>query len=265
MPDPAHPIGLLDSGVGGLSVLREIRRLLPHESIVYYGDQAHLPYGPRSAAEIRSFVSEIARFLIARNCKLIVLACNAANAAALHPLRAEYPHLPIVGMEPALKPAAQATRSGVVGVLTTQLTYDGELFASVRERFAQAVRVEVQVCPGLVTLVEEGAPDTPEARATVRDYLAPLQRAGIDQLVLACTHFPFLASHIRAILGSQVTLVDPGPAVARQVVRVLQERALINPGSAAGDTRYYTSADPERMRVLVSALVGEVSPVVQKA
>ncbi len=265
MGGSTQPIGLLDSGVGGLSVLRELRRLLPHEAVVYYADQAHLPYGPRSAGEIRGFVSEIARFLIAHDCKLIVIACNAANTAALHALRAEYPALPIVGMEPALKPAAQATRTGVIGVLTTQVTYEGELFASVRERFAKAVQVEVQVCPKLVLLAEQGAPDTPEARAVVAEYLEPLRQAGVDQLVLACTHFPFLEGHIRTLMGPGVQIVDPGPAVARQTTRVLLERGQANPEAAPGRTIYYTSGEPAAMRELVTGLLGDRSPTVLRS
>ncbi len=225
MPD-ARPIGVLDSGVGGLSVLRQLRHLLPSKSFLYYADEAHLPYGPRSRDEIRGFVFSIADYLIQRHCKMIVVACNAANAAALHPLRAAYPALPIVGMEPAIKPAVEATHSGVIGVITTRASYQSELFASVLDRFAQTVQVETQVCPELVLLVERGIPDTPETRAIVANYLKPLRDAGIDQLVLGCTHFPFLTDMIRDYLGDQVGIIDPAPAVARQVKRVL-DRATI--------------------------------------
>lgn len=253
----SRPIGMLDSGVGGLSVLREVRRLLPGESILYVADQGHMPYGPRRAEEIRAFVEEITRFLLERGGKLIVLPCNAANAAALHHVRRIFPQIPIVGMEPAIKPAARDTRSGVIGVITTQATYQGELFASVIDRFAQGVQVETQVCPDLVLLAEQGAPDTAETRATVARYLAPLKTAGVDQLVLGCTHFPFLAEQIQAYLGPGVTIVDPAPAVARQVGRVLAERGLANGSPAAGHVTYYTTGDSAHFADVLRRLLGE--------
>jgi glutamate racemase len=256
LADP-RPIGMLDSGVGGLSVLREVRRLLPAESILYVADQGHLPYGPRQRDEIRGFVSGIARFLIEENCKLIVVACNAANAAALHYLRQMYPDTPIVGMEPAIKPAAEHTRSGVIGVITTKAAFQSELFSSVIDRFAQGVRVETQVCPELVILVEQGAPDTPETRALIANYLDPLKTVHIDQLVLGCTHFPFLEKQLQAELGPAVTIIDPAPAVARQVGRVLEQHRLTNAPRAASSVRYVTSGDPDHLRELLASLIGE--------
>lgn len=264
MPDP-RPIGLLDSGVGGLSVLRDVRRLLPAEHLVYVGDQAHLPYGTRTRDELRGFVVEITRFLLRQGIKMLVIPCNSANAAALHHLRATFPDLPIVGMEPAIKPAAENTKTGVIGVITTQATFQGELFASVLDRFAQGVRVETQVCPDLVLLAEAGAPHTPEAHQTVADYVAPLQAAGIDQLVLGCTHFPFLENHLRVALGPGVQIVDPGPAVARQTRRVLSERGLETPRQEAGHITYFTSGNPDQFRAALRALLfedGDVRPAV---
>lgn len=254
-----RPIGMLDSGVGGLSVLREVRRLLPAEDILYLADQAHLPYGPRRAEEIRGFVEGIARFLLERGCKVLVIACNAANAAALHYLRGVLPGLPVVGMEPAIKPAAAATRTGVIGVITTQATFQGELFASVIDRFAHGVQVETQVCPELVMLAEAGAPDTPQSRAVVARCLEPLQRARIDQLVLGCTHFPFLARFFADALGPDVTIVDPAPAVARQVRRVLESRdALARPSpDAPGAITYFTTGDAGRFARVIHTLLHE--------
>lgn len=260
-----RPIGLLDSGVGGLSVLREVRRQLPAESLIYFADEAHLPYGPRSREQIRGFVAGITDFLRRLNCKLIIIACNAANAAALHTLRAAHSMLPIIGMEPAIKPAAEATKTGVIGVITTRATYQGELFASVIDRFAQGVHVETQVCPDLVLLVEAGAPDTPDARAALEGYLRPLQAAGIDQLVLGCTHFPFLSGQIRAVLGEQVGIIDPAPAVARQAARILHERGLAADPSSTADVTFYTSADPEHLRMLIRQLLGDQSADVRAA
>jgi glutamate racemase len=157
------PIGLLDSGVGGLSVLREVRALLPHENLLYIGDQIHLPYGVRPVDELRGFVDGIARWMLGHGCKMIVIPCNTASAAALSVLRATFPQMPIVGMEPAVKPAAQNTHTGVIGVIATQTTFQGELFASLLDRFAKHVRVETQVCPEFVLLAEQGAPDTQSA------------------------------------------------------------------------------------------------------
>jgi glutamate racemase len=251
----AAPVGMLDSGVGGLSILREFHQRAPSESIVYFADQAHLPYGEKSIAEIRGFVRQIAAFLIEQGCKMLILPCNAANAAALRVLRAEYPDFPIIGMEPAIKPAAQATKTGVIGVLTTRATYQGELFASVIDRFARDIRVEAVICPQLVLLAEQGAPDTAAARAIVRECLAPLLGTGADQIVLGCTHFPFLAGHIRAVLGEGITIVDPGPAVARQAERVLKERALAATSNRRGTIRYMTSGDPARFESIASRLI----------
>ncbi|PJF31271.1 MAG: glutamate racemase [Candidatus Thermofonsia Clade 1 bacterium] len=255
MSDP-RPIGLLDSGVGGLSVLREVRRLLPAEPLCYVADQANLPYGTRPVDELRQLVERIVRFLIAQDCKLIVIACNAANAAALHYLRAQFPEIPIVGMEPAVKPAAERTRTGAIGVLTTQTTAQGALYANVLTRFANGVRVITQVCPQLVWLVEQGAPEDESAQQMVAECLAPLQAAQVDHIVLGCTHFPFLIPHMQAILGSSVSLVDPAPAVARQVRRVLEAREALNDSNSKGEARFFTSGAPEQFSRVASRLLG---------
>ena len=259
MTDPAlsgRPIGLLDSGVGGLSVLREVRAQLPAEHLLYLADQAHVPYGPRSIEQVRAFTEGIARFLIAQGVKLIVVACNTASAAALHPLRQQFPAMPFVGMEPAVKPAASATRSGVIGVIATETTFQGELFASVVGRFAQGVRVETRACPELVRLAEAGETTSPRARLAVRRCLAPLLDAGIDQLVLGCTHFPFLSEAIQAEAGPGVTIVDPSPAVARQIGRVLRDHGALNPAGAPGSVTCYTRGQPDAFRAVLGTLLG---------
>ncbi len=252
----ADPIGVFDSGVGGLSILREIRDQLPTEPVIYVADQGHVPYGPRSIEQVREFSFGVCRFLMAQGVKLIVIACNTASAAALHPLREAFPHMPFVGMEPAVKPAARATQTGVIGVIATETTFQGELYASVVGRFAQGVRVETQACPEFVTLVEAGETDTPAAHDIVRRRLAPLLAAGIDQLVLGCTHFPFLKAAIQAEIGPGVTLVDPSPAVARQVGRVLDTHGLRHHGRAAGQVIYTTSGDVAAFRCTLRALLG---------
>lgn len=252
-------IGVLDSGIGGLSVLREIHRRLPDQPTVYVGDQLHLPYGPRPLAEIHSYVDGITRFLRAQGVAVVVLACHAASAASLYRLRDAYPDMPFVGIEPAVKPAVEATHSGIVGVLTTQATADGALYRRVVARFAGSARILTQVAPSLVTLAER--PNTPDdvARDIVRDSVQPLLDAGADQIVLACTHFPFIAHWIEQIAGPTVTLVDPGPAVARQVERVLPAAVTFETSPVAH--RYYTSGDPQAMRDALRRLLATDAPV----
>lgn len=246
---PRAAVGVFDSGVGGLSVLREMHQQLPGVPTLYFADQAHLPYGPRPADEIREYVQRAADFLIGEGAVVIVIACHAASAASLQHLRSLYPQVPIVGIEPAVKPAAEATRSGVVGVLTTQATADGALYRGVVERFAAHVRVMTQVAPGLVTLVEQGGQDTPQGEAVLRGYVDPLLDAGADQIVLACTHFPFLKAALERI--TPATLVDPGPAVARQVGRVLPQT-----GDWQSENCYFTTGDAAQFQQMLLRLVG---------
>ncbi len=251
----SRPVGVLDSGVGGLSILRELRALLPAEPLVYVADQGHVPYGPRTIEQVRDFTLKIARFLLAQDVKLIVVACNAASAAGLYALRETFPAIPFVGMEPAVKPAAHDTRTGVIGVIATEATFQGELYASVVGRFAQDVHVETQACPEFVLLAEAGETDTPAAREAVHRRLAPLIAAGIDQLVLGCTHFPFLKTALQAEIGPGVTIVDPSPAIARQTAAVLDRDHLRHPDGESGSVVYYTSGDPATFRRTLGALL----------
>lgn len=256
-------IGVFDSGVGGLSVAREIRRQLPSCPLVYLADQAHAPYGRRPLDEIRAFAGGIARFLLEEAAQVIVVACNTASAAALHWLRREFPAVPFVGMEPAVKPAAERTRTRHVGVIATAATFQGELFASLMSRYAGNVVVHTQVCAQLVPLVEAGELDSPRARAAVAGYLAPLLAAGIDELVLGCTHYPFLRPLIEEVVGPNVEVIDPAPAVARQVGRVLAQRGrpaeageLWQAVSAAPADRFYTTDAPARFQAAIRHLLG---------
>lgn len=213
-------IAVFDSGVGGLSVLREIRAHLPRADLLYFADQFHIPYGPRPIGEIRRFSEAITRYLLERGATAIVVACNTASAAALKSLRATFSAVPFVGMEPAVKPAAEVSRARVIGVIATPATFQGELFASVVDRFAHDVKVLTQVCPGLVEQIEAGQLDTPQTKAMLREFLSPLVAQGIDSLVLGCTHYPFVIPAIAEVVGPAVQIVDPSPAVARQVGRV---------------------------------------------
>jgi len=230
-------LGVFDSGVGGLSVVRHLLRALPEAGVVYVADTAHVPYGPRSLAEVRAFSHAITRYLLDLGAAEIVVACNTASAAALKSLRESFPGVPFVGMEPAVKPAAEQTHSGVVGVLATPATFQGELFASVVERFARDVRVLRQTCPGLVEQIEAGRLDTPDTEALLRVWLEPMLQEGIDALVLGCTHYPFVIPLLERICGPDVRVIDPAPSVARQAARLWQ-------GSPAGTgVTYGTTGD----------------------
>ncbi|MDX1600277.1 MAG: glutamate racemase [Anaerolineales bacterium] len=252
-----RPIGLFDSGVGGLSILNQVHHLLPNEDLIYVADQAHVPYGPRSRLEVRQFSVAITRYLLDEGAKLIVVACNTASAAALEHLRATFPDTPFVGMEPAVKPAAQRTESGKVGVLATPATFEGELFASVVARYADGVDVHQRVVPGLVERIEAGDLTGPETHRLVEDAVRPLLDEGIDTLVLGCTHYPFILPILHQLVGPEVELIDPSPAVARQVRRVLEEQDAIAPAHSPGRHTFYTTGDPARMAEAVQRFVGQ--------
>ncbi len=256
-PSLESPLGVFDSGVGGLSVLRAMHALMPEESIVYVGDQGHVPYGPRPLEQVRDFSVGITRFLLARNAKIIVVACNAASAAALTHLRQTFPDVPFVGMEPAVKPAAEHTSTGVVGVLATPATFQGQLYASVVERFANGVELLGSTCPGLVQQIEAGDLDGPRTRAILEDALRPMLARNIDTIVLACTHYPFVIPLIQEIAGKAVRVIDPAPAVARQTQRLLEARGLKRAAGAKGSREYLTSAQPDALGSAVRALLGE--------
>jgi glutamate racemase len=232
------PIGVFDSGVGGLSVLRHIRAQLPQEHLIYFADSGFAPYGDKTEAMVVERSLAVAAFLVARGVKALVVACNTATVAAIKAIRAGHPTLPVVGVEPGLKPGAAATRNGKVGVLATRRTLEGEKFLLLREQIASATQAEflLQPCVGLVDLIEQGELDTDATRAMVARYIAPLVDEGADTLVLGCTHYPFVREAIaRAVLeagGHDVVLIDTGDAVARQLARLLESGGLQRPGSA---------------------------------
>ena len=256
-------IGVFDSGVGGLSVLREIRAQMPEEQVVYFGDQAHIPYGPRPMDQIRTFSEAITSFLLDQGAKIIVVACNTASAAALKYLREQFPDVPFVGMEPAVKPAAEHTRTGKVGVLATPATFQGALYASVVERFAYGVQLFQNTCNGLVQQIERGNLDAPETRRILERALLPMLDKNIDTVVLGCTHYPFVIPLIQEIVGdaTRVQVIDPAPAVARQVKRLLEAAANRRPSSQRGTVRFYTSGDPGSLKSLLPILLGESGEV----
>ena len=258
---PSAPIGIYDSGVGGLTVLRAVRALLPGEDLIYLADQAKVPYGSRPLAEVRQLVEGAARFLMGQGAKLIVIACNTASAAGLRHLRELFPDYPLVGMEPAVKPAAEQTLSGKVGVLATPSTFQGEMYASVVERFAQDVELFEATCPGLVRQIERGYLTTPKTRRILEEAILPMMEQGVDTLVMGCTHFPFVIPLIKQISGQGMRVIDPAPAVARQVQRVLEQHQLLNPQQRSGTISYFTSGDPLRLAELLPKLIGNTADV----
>lgn len=247
------PVGVFDSGVGGLSVLGEIRRLLPNESLLYVADCGHIPYGEKTPEFIRQRCAIIANFLHQQGAKALVVACNTATVAGVADLRRDYPHWPIVGMEPAVKPAAAATRSGIVGVLATTGTLQSAKFAALLDRFATDVQVITQPCPGLVELIEAGDLQSPALRQLLQGYVEPLLAAGCDTLILGCTHYPFLKPLLKHMVPAHISLIDTGAAVARQLQRLLAERGLLATGPAS-ETRFWSSADPIHLRKILPTL-----------
>jgi glutamate racemase len=213
-------IGVFDSGVGGLSVWKELVHLLPSEHTIYVGDQVHCPYGRRALAEIRLLSEGIVRFLLRHGAKIIVVACNTASAAALYGLRERF-DVPIVGMEPAVKPAAERTVTGRVGVMATPATFQGEPFARLLRRFASGVTVMQSACPGLVEKIEAGELEGPSVEGLVRACLQPMLDGGVDVVVLGCTHYPLIRPVIERVVGETIAVIDPARAVATQVERVL--------------------------------------------
>ena len=247
------PIGVFDSGVGGLSVLKEIEQRLPNESLLYVGDCGHIPYGEKTPDFIRQRCAVIADFFQQQGAKALVLACNTATVAGIAELRQRYPDWPIVGMEPAVKPAAAATRSGVVGVLATTGTLQSAKFAALLDRFASDVQVITQPCPGLVELIETGDLHSNPLITLLRGYVEPLLAANCDTIILGCTHYPFLKPLLSQMLPSSIILIDTGAAVARQLQRLLDERKLLAAGPAT-EAQFWTSASPENMRNILPLL-----------
>jgi glutamate racemase len=247
------PIGIFDSGVGGLSVLRHIREELPHENLLYVADSAHAPYGGKAPQEIQARSLALTEFLVGQDAKAIVVACNTATAAAIGLLRERFA-LPVIGMEPAVKPAVTATRSGVVGVLATTGTLKSAQFAALLESYGKNVRVVTQGCAGLVECVERGELDAPETRELLRHYIEPLLAEGADTLVLGCTHYPFLKQLIEELTAGEVALIDTGTAVARQVRRRIEEAGLAASGDTPGKVRLWTSGNVAQGQQVMEAL-----------
>lgn len=257
-PPKAHaPIGVFDSGVGGLSVLREIRRALPHETLCYVADSAYAPYGHRSVAYIENRARHIIDFLQTQGVKAVVVACNTVTGLVIQHLRQAFAQLPIVAIEPAIKPAMRHTRNGVVGVLATQQTIASPGLQRLLQTHAQGRQVLLQACPGWAEQVERGEVSGPSAQALVAQYVQPLLDEHVDTLVLGCTHYPFLAPLIQHLAGPGVTTIDPAPAVAQELARRLAQLQLLAPNTQIGRTDFWSSAPPHQTEGVLSTLWGE--------
>lgn len=255
-------IGVYDSGVGGLSVWKELREVMPAESFCYVSDGAYCPYGPKDPSFVIERAEAVARFLIAQGAEIIMVACNTATAAAITTLRASF-SIPFVGMEPALKPAALHSQSGVVGVLATAGTFKGRLYLNTLARFSGRVKVIEQVGTGLVELVEQGILQGPEADHLVGRYVQPMLEAGADHIVLGCTHYPFLTGTIEKLVGDRAVIVNPAPAVARQAQRVLAnlrtQGGKKEPAAGSGVSTFFSTGSDETLQKLVKQIAGETA------
>ena len=250
---PHDPVGVFDSGVGGVSVLREIQRQLPAEDLIYVADSAHAPYGDKSVEEIQDRAFHIVDVLLSHNAKAIVVACNTATGVAVEALRERWA-LPIVAIEPAVKPAAAATRTGIVGVLATRQTIASPRFTRLAETWANGARIIAQPCPGLVEHIERGELATERTRHLIAGFVRPLIDQGADTLVLGCTHYPFVEPLIAEIAGPGVAIINPAAAVARELRRRLRESGLLAPETHAGATSYRTSGSPEQLTAMLAML-----------
>ncbi|MBI4370704.1 MAG: glutamate racemase [Elusimicrobia bacterium] len=255
-PGAAAPIGVFDSGLGGLTVLRALARRMPEESLIYFGDTAHVPYGSKSPEAIARFSAEVARFLAGRGIKLLVVACNTSSAWALPALR-RAARVPVVGViAPGARAARAVSRRGRIGVIGTEATVRSGAYPRALRALGGGVRVVSRACPMLVPLVEEGWWDGPVAEAVVRRYLAPLRRSRVDAVILGCTHYPYLKPVIARALGPRVRLVDSAAETAAETERVLDRLRLRVPRGRRGRREFYASDSPERFRRLARRMFG---------
>ncbi len=249
-------IGVFDSGVGGLSVWKELIKLLPEERYVYVSDSGYCPYGPQSQEYIIDRARKITQFLIGHGASIVVVACNTATAAAIKCLRSEF-DIPFVGMEPAVKPAALKSRSGVIGVLATRGTFKGELYLRTLHKFASNVKVLEQIGDGLVELVEDGRTETAEAEELVRKYLEPMMEAGADHIVLGCTHYPFLINAINKVSNNSMVVVNPAPAIAKRVGELLKDVVKEDDVAVGKNVFYTTGNNIALLESMVNAIVDD--------
>ena len=249
------PIGIFDSGVGGLSIARQVRALLPNENLIYIADSAHAPYGDKSHEFILQRSRLLTMQLLERQCKLIVVACNTATVNTIRSLRDQFA-VPFVGVEPGIKPAIQLSRSGMIGVLATQRTLDSESFDDLHDRFAGQAHFIVQPCPGLVEQVETMNLASEETLSLLASYIEPLLAAGVDTLVLGCTHYPFLIDAVRQVAGDEIRIVDTSRAVAEQVERLLRAENLVAATATEGTELFICSGTSQSLTTVINGLWG---------
>ncbi|AMP01188.1 glutamate racemase [Collimonas arenae] len=263
------PIGIFDSGIGGLSVLRHIHQNLPHEDLLYFADSAYAPYGDRSETEISARSLAVTEFLLQRGVKALVVACNTATTAAIKAIRSAYPDLPVIGIEPGLKPAAAQSHSKIVGVLATKATLLSARLLSLQQQISAAsgVHFELQACVGLVDQIEKGELRSPQTAQLLRGYIAPLIAQGADTLVLGCTHYPFVRPLIEEVVSglttSPVAIIDTGDAVCRQLTRVLSDNALLQSPQRQGNVTAFTTGSQTTLIIAFNSLL-QLNPAVHQ-
>jgi glutamate racemase len=259
-----RPIGVFDSGIGGLTVLKELAYKLPFEDFIYYADSKNAPYGPRPVGEIIELSEKIVQFLISQNCKLIVIACNTATAAAVNEIRKTF-DIPVVGLEPAVKPACLNTKTGNIGVLATEGTFRGNHFRTTSEKYKDYVTIHLQVAKGLVEFAESGIFDGDNVEALIRQYVTPFLENDIDQLVLGCTHYPYFYDLIKKTVGSGVDVIDSAGPVARRTKDVLMTDKIFRTENNCRKISVYSSGDQNVIKKVVTKLfdVGENNQMVE--
>ena len=251
-------IGVFDSGVGGLWILKHLRAKLPDYNYVFFGDQGHVPYGDKSKDEIKDLSEDITKFLIGKNCKVIVIACNTASAASLKYLRDKYRDVIFVGMEPAVKPASEITHTKKIGILATPMTFQGELFNSAVDKYANGIEIFKNTCDGLVLEIEKGDFDGQKTREILEGALYPMLEENVDTVVLGCTHYPLVLGEIKKIVGDNAKVIDPTPSIVKQVENILENNNLKNEAiQNGGQMEIFTSGEPDGMKNIFEKLFEE--------
>lgn len=263
MEDARRPIAVFDSGVGGISVLRALVDLMPNENYIYYGDSLHAPYGSKTLEEVRALTEMHVNHLLEAGAKAVVVACNTATSADISILRERYPHIPMIGIEPAVKPAVESRKHPGVLVLATPMTIRETKFQTLLKRYENEADIYPLPCPGLVEYIEQGELSGPSLEGFLEKLLAPYRYPAVDCVVLGCTHYPFVAGAIKKILGEEVAVFEGGPGTARETRRRLRERGLVNPSAQRGFIRFENSLDTQEELKLCQMLLNSKENIKQ--
>ena len=253
-----YPIGLFDSGIGGTTIWREINSLLPNENTIFLADQGNAPYGIKTKNEITKLSLKNTAYLVSLNCKVIVIACNTATTNSIHEVRATFPNIPIVGIEPAIKPAVETSKSAKIGILATKGTITSDFFSEKIKKYNN-VQIYEQIGYDLVNLIESGKINSPQLKQLLTEYLTPMVNHGIDTLVLGCTHYPYLIPIIEQIIPQDIKVIDSGSAVARQTKRVLEQLDLLNTNKVKATCKFLTNTSPEVLQSFIPEYKAEQS------